>query len=159
MKYLFWEGICYIEWNCGWQHSLIDSLWICEGLNLWVNSSRSEYVTEKVISMSNKQMDVNQKCLMAWRCPGVLRPVIVLIAAFCLVHSSMLLGMKSNHQTGQHCAWTLCLLPWADVLNCLQVSFHFLLCTDFVLQFTFVMPRIVLLFEDLASYWWWRGQG
>lgn len=44
------------------------SLWICEVLNLWVNSSRSEYVTGKVISMSNKQMDTNQKCLVASRC-------------------------------------------------------------------------------------------
>lgn len=118
MKYLFLRRNLLIEWNCGWQHSLIDSLWLCEGLNLWVNSSRSEYVTEEVISMSNKQMDINQKCLMAWRCPGALRPLVVLRAAFCLVHSSMLLGMKSNHQTGQHCPWTLCLLPWADVLNC-----------------------------------------
>lgn len=45
------------------EHSLINSLWICEGLSLWVISSRSEYVTGKVISMSNKKMDINQNRL------------------------------------------------------------------------------------------------
>lgn len=46
-------------------HILTNSLWISEGLNLWVNSSSSEYVTEKVISTSNKKMDINQNGLVA----------------------------------------------------------------------------------------------
>jgi len=57
--------------------SLTNSLWISEGLNQWVNSSSSEYVTEKVISTSNKKMDINQNCSIAWKFPGVLRCVVV----------------------------------------------------------------------------------
>lgn len=39
-------------------HAMTSSLWISEGLKLWENSSSSVNVTEEVISVSNKKMDI-----------------------------------------------------------------------------------------------------
>lgn len=39
-------------------HSLTNPLGMCEGLNPWGNSSSSEYVTEEIVSVSNKKVDI-----------------------------------------------------------------------------------------------------